>query len=135
MVHRNPDERYESSAAALRDIARDLQVETARDSYRRIMRTTESQEKFFRTFYVRFLTAYPGMRKLFRDLPPLEDSAANSEGWKRQFQKLKEAVLLLVVFSALREDQQEPNIRHRTIEHYEEKWRRDSAGFAATSTR
>ena len=194
MVRRNPDERYESLAAALRDIARDLQVETARDSYRRIMRTTESQEKFFRTFYVRFLTAYPGMRKLFRDLPPLEDSAANSEGWKRQFQKLKEAVLLLVVFSALREDQQEPNIltrvadshtrlevpadmyekfaemlvecivtsdkcpeapdeaelrrawsrvfepgvaymRRRTIEHYEEKWRRDSAGFAATSSR
>lgn len=41
-----------------------------------------------------------------------------SPGWQRQFQVLKEAVLLLAVFSAFHEDRREPNILTRIVEEH-----------------
>lgn len=118
MVNTDPRERYHSLSDALREIATDLHVQTARESYRRIMEAEATQQTFFRTFYLKFLAAYPRARqRFFGDLGDLDLPEATS-AWKRQFQKLKEAVLLLLVFSALHEEKQEPNILTRIVEDH-----------------
>ena len=116
MVKVDPRERYESIDAAILEIQTDLNVEIARDSYSRLMSTEDKQTDFFRSFYVKFLNDYPKVQEsFFKRFGDLIDDREPNQDWQHQFQALKEAVLLLVVFCALREDKREPNILTRIV--------------------
>jgi serine/threonine protein kinase len=117
MVSSNPDDRYDSIDDAVNDVAVDLHAEIARDSFRRLMDARNDQNEFFRSFYRRFLDNYPGARQFFVKLGSLDDEPV-PEKWVRQFQLLKEAVLLLVVFSVLNEGRHEPNILTHIVESH-----------------
>jgi hypothetical protein len=118
MVSSDPADRYDSLEEALQGVGTDLHAEIARDSFRRLMATEASQMDFFRSFYVDFLNMFPQARhSFFADFGPLNEGSV-SPRWLRQFQLLKEAVLLLVVFSILKEDKHEPNILTRIVEDH-----------------
>lgn len=85
------------------------------------MATPERQQAFFRSFHAAFLQAFPLTRStFFRHYDSLTDDAPLPESWNRQFQELKEAILLLLVFSSLREDRQEPNLLTRIVESHQQ---------------
>jgi serine/threonine protein kinase len=119
MVNVDPNDRYDTLADALQDVATNLYTEIARESYRRILETQEKQTEFFRSFYISFLDQFPKAEtRFFEKFGALEPTGEVPETWNRQFQLLKEAVLLLVVFSALHEDRHEPNILTRIAEEH-----------------
>jgi hypothetical protein len=121
MVKTNPLDRYRSIddvETAVNDT--DLDVETVRDSYRRLMEAEDTQTAFFHSFYVQFLNRYPRTLEFFdpKRFGCLAESCKAKEAWQRQFQALKEAVLLLIVFKIFREEGREPNILTRIAEEH-----------------
>jgi serine/threonine protein kinase len=120
MVRRNPGRRFASISVALQKLDSDLQVEIVRASYRRLMKSEESQLDFCKTFYLCFQNEYPKSKEIFADrLGDLNDGQAESSGaWQKQFQALKEAVLLLVVYHAMGEEKRKPNILTRIAEQH-----------------
>ena len=116
MVKADPRDRYGSVAEAIADIVNtNPDVETVRESYHRLMVTEARQQRFFRSFYRKFFADHPGVAQFFTFGRLPEDDDTNS-GWQRQFQALKEAILLLIVFSAYHEEGREPNILTRIVE-------------------
>ncbi len=119
MIKVEPDDRFGGIRECLQSVTTDLYVEIARDSYRRMMETEDRQTDLFRSFYVKFLQKYPKARVgFFGQLGELPTVGEVPVGWVRQFQLLKEAVLLLLVFNALQEERQEPNILTRIAEEH-----------------
>jgi len=120
MIAPDPNRRFLSLSEAVDSIAhRNLSVEVARDSYRRILNDKRKESTFFRTFYNRFLDYCPDAAKKFEDAGFPSRSALDdldnkdlSEMWPRQFTLLKEAIVLLFAFNALNESQ-EPTILSR----------------------
>jgi hypothetical protein len=94
------------------------EVEFVRESYRRLMETEESQRKFFRSFYVRFLNEWPKAKPFFSKFGELKKTGKITPEWERQFQALKEAVLLLIVFKAFREGERSINILTRIVDRH-----------------
>jgi serine/threonine protein kinase len=124
MVKTNPRDRYASIdevVASIRDT--DLDVETVRDSYRRLMSSEDTQTAFFQSFYARFLEKYPRASGFFRArrFGCLTEDCIPSGVWQRHFQVLKEAVLLLIVFKSFREEKRELNILTRIAEEHAKK--------------
>ena len=121
MVRKDPEDRYDSIDDAVACVAdTDLNVETVRDSYRRLMASEGRQTEFFKSFYIRFFRDYPRSARYFnkKRFGCLAEDCESSKGWQRQFQALKEAVLLLVVFKSFREEGREPNILTRIVEEH-----------------
>ena len=121
MVKTDPRDRYDGIddvVASVRDT--DMDVEIVRDSYQRLMTSTATQTGFFHDFYVRFLGNYQGASNFFdpKRFGCLHDVGECSQGWQRQFQALKEAVLLLIVFRSFREEGRELNILTRIAEEH-----------------
>jgi hemoglobin-like flavoprotein len=120
MIKADPEARYGSLDEALGGLHRDDAVEVVRESYRRLVKSKGGgQSDFFRSFYVKFLEQYPGIEDFFNPkekFGKLTSDGPVSQGWQRQFQVLKEAVLLLIVFHAFNESQQEPNILTRILD-------------------
>ena len=56
--------------------------------------------------------------RFFKMLGCLAEDCGTSKRWERQFQALKEAVLLLIVFKSFREEGREPNILTRIAEEH-----------------
>jgi hypothetical protein len=111
MIHPNPDKRFETFIEAVDAIAhRDLDVEIARESYRRIIEDKANEWKFFKAFYDRFLQESPAAARAFkrRGFPdPGGPSDRQSEDakvdWPRQYTLLKDAIVLLLAFKILGE--------------------------------
>ncbi|MBW4504428.1 MAG: TIR domain-containing protein [Scytonema hyalinum WJT4-NPBG1] len=101
MTSLNPSRRYETLEAALdvlHNVSFDVKTDlnTVKESYERCVNTPNCDQEFFKAFYCNFLAKCPHAAKKF---PSLEDE----DNWKRQYQLLKEAVLLL--FTYFEEDQ------------------------------
>jgi serine/threonine protein kinase len=118
MISTDPEERYKSVKASIRNIQTDVDVEIVRDSYRRLLSSEQRQTDFFRSFYIEFLKEFPSARGYFKGkrFADLKSDGPVPKGWQRQFQMLKEAVLLLAVFDAFNEARREPNILTRIAE-------------------
>ncbi len=119
MIDPRPEHRYPSLKEAIAAISqRDLYVEVARDSFRRIVGDARTEEKFFRAFYARFLgepaIAAIFKRKAFHGGKALDDPAGR---WPDQFRMLKEAIVFLFAYSLLKESQ-EPTILTRTAQSH-----------------
>jgi hypothetical protein len=120
MVTTSSEHRYDNIDEAIADVTyTDLSVEIVRDSYSRLIMSQEGQIGLFRSFYEE-LTRYPAAARHFpkQRFGELGKNHEPSKGWKRQFQALKEAVLLLIVFKAFREEGREPNILTRIVEEH-----------------
>jgi serine/threonine protein kinase len=120
MIAPDPKDRFQTLSEAVNAVAyRNLSVEVARESYRRILNDYKKETEFFRTFYNRFLDYCPPAAKHFEDsgfpsrtaLDEL-DTRNPSGRWPEQFTLLKEAIVLLFAFNILNESQ-EPTILDR----------------------
>jgi hemoglobin-like flavoprotein len=91
MLARNPEDRFDTLQDAIERLAlfRDESLELARDSYRRIAATPGWESDLMKSFYddLRKQCANPAIFLKF-----------NEQAWQRQYEMLKEAVLLLLVF-------------------------------------
>jgi hypothetical protein len=117
MIKPDPRDRFGTLAEAVKTIARrNLDVEVARDSFIRILKDHDNEKQFFRAFYSRFLRYCPPAAEEFArkfggtDTPArsvLDDLAAEDPrgGWPRQFQKLKQAIVLLIAFNLLEDSE------------------------------
>ena len=120
MIDPNPNNRFATLDDAVAVITHcNLDVEVARDSYRRLLDDSHKERQFFRTFYNRFLERCPKAGKIFEDSGFPNRSALNDletndpKGkWPRQFMVLKEAIVLLLAFRNLGESQ-EPTVLTR----------------------
>ena len=120
MIDPNPNNRFATLDDAVAVITHcNLDVEVARDSYRRLLDDSHKERQFFRTFYNRFLERCPKAGKTFEDLGFPNRSALNDletndpKGkWPRQFMVLKETIVLLLAFRILGESQ-EPTVLTR----------------------
>ncbi|GAB1545142.1 hypothetical protein NUACC21_78180 [Scytonema sp. NUACC21] len=117
MTSCDPANRYETLQQAL-DIIRGVSfyLNTAKESYARCTSDSDFDNKFFKTFYHKFLTQFcPHAAQKFLSL--------EAEGrWKHQHQQLKEAIVLLFAYYELNErlpqenEQEEPNVLSRIAE-------------------
>ena len=124
MVSPKPEDRYENIEDALELIYRhiDFELITVKESYKRCAYKQDFDNKFFDSFYQKFINKCPHAREKFSNF----DSTQNleeSKYWNRQHQLLKQAVLLLFVyfeenkqFSSNYYKQEEPNILSRIAE-------------------
>lgn len=113
MIDPEPNNRYDSLEEALADFThRDLNVEVARDSFRRIIE--KEPIEFFRKFYVNLIGKSDQIKAAFSKFGTTMDGS----GWRDQYTKLKEALVLLFAFSILKE-WHEPTILTRLAQsHY-----------------
>ncbi|HVK14025.1 MAG TPA: CHAT domain-containing protein, partial [Gemmataceae bacterium] len=129
MVRHRPADRYESLEAAVEALTnRNLNVEVARDSFRRILDTADHGFSFFHAFYSD-LVANEAVRQAFLGsplghLPPADQLRPSDDSpWARQFALLEEAVVLLFAHNLLR-DFQGPSILDRVVRtHAKWVWR------------
>ena len=108
----DPNDRYGSLAEAVEAIShRRIHVEIARDSFTRILnKDSQTATEFFRTFYSGLLGPDKGIRGIFDRVgfPPIEmySEGECTEGrhtWPKQFNVLKEAIVLLFAYNYFRE--------------------------------
>lgn len=119
MVNVEPAWRFSSVREAIEQLDTDVQVEIVRDSYRRLMASESTQLEFFRAFYWQLQSRFKTAREIFTaKFGELDEVETPSDAWLRQFQSLKEAILLLVVYSAMGEEKREPNILTRIAEQH-----------------
>jgi hypothetical protein len=121
MIQIDPAHRYEDLGTALRAIgALSIEAEMARDSYRRLLAQPATKVRaFFGAFYQELLTSSPEAKRKFgrRGFPPLEGERPRAAGkkraagkarprkhWRDQYALLREAILLLLAFEILGED-------------------------------
>ncbi|MEL7448324.1 MAG: TIR domain-containing protein [Pseudomonadota bacterium] len=122
MVSVEPSLRFATVREAIEHLDSDVPVEIVRSSYRRIMANEASQQAFFHAFYQQFQSRYKSSQAIFASkFGPLSDVDGPSDAWMRQFQSLKEAILLLIVYSAIGEEKREPNILTRIAEQHAHK--------------
>ena len=120
MTDPNPSRRFETLGHAVKAIAhRDLEIEVARDSFRRILSKPHAETEFFRAFYARLLNASQEIRDIFarHRFPPPDTVTGPRAGeppdrWPDQFGLLKEAIVLLFAHNLLKEPR-EPTILTR----------------------
>ncbi|MCA8975659.1 MAG: TIR domain-containing protein [Planctomycetes bacterium] len=122
MVEVEAHRRFDSIPDALRGCSRlNVAIELAKDSYRRITRSGAGNQRFFRTFYRRFLDSCPEAERMFAERGFPARAVLQGEGpadpqtlgrWHQQFVMLQEAVLLLLAYASLGETQ-EPTILSR----------------------
>ena len=107
MAERRPARRFEDLHEALNEpeLACDLNLVLARDSYRRCAAQPGFDGEFFERFYQEFLRRCPQAQRYFEAFTP--------ETWQRQHRMLKEAVLLLLAFRQQQDGQTEPNVLTR----------------------
>jgi serine/threonine protein kinase len=129
MTRSKPSDRFDTLSEAVNELAhRDLDVEVARDSYRRILEDDAKERGFFHTFYDRFLKRCPDAAGVFeaKGFPSrrrLGDRGTESPKakWPRQYVLLKHAIVMMLAFKMLGETE-EPTIlktiadRHKALE-------------------
>jgi serine/threonine protein kinase len=101
--------RYKTFNDAVNAIAhRDLEVEVARDSYKRILDDEVKEKKFFRSFYHRFFKKCPDAKRVFDASGfPRRGALGGRVGhdrdgkWPRQYRLIKQAIVLLLAFKQL----------------------------------
>jgi serine/threonine protein kinase len=105
MTERKPSDRYEKLEYALNAIRHvNPRLSLAKDSYYRCTETPGRDARFFKTFYNEFKKLCPEAELKFHRFGP--------KRWKRQYQMLKEAILLLFVYWEQAESE-EPNVLSR----------------------
>ncbi len=120
MIDLNPMHRFRSLENAVAAIThRKLDIEVARDSFRRIVQDPATESEFFRAFYSRFLNASEEIKTIFAghnlphpDPPGQSATDVSPDRWPDLFRLLKEAIVLLFAYNSLREPQ-EPTILTR----------------------
>lgn len=112
MADRRPARRLDNLRQLLDepDMACDLNLVLARDSWRRCAAQPRFDSFFFPRFYAEFLHLYPDAEPFFR--------AFDAQAWQRQHRMLKEAVLLLLAFRQENDGQAEPNVLTRIAESH-----------------
>jgi serine/threonine protein kinase len=91
MVSREPSERFDSVAVALRELAQfgEESLTLAKESYRRVASVNNWESKVFEQFYREFRSQCQSEKAL---------EMFKKMNWQQQYEMLKEAVLLLLVF-------------------------------------
>jgi hypothetical protein len=130
MIEIDPGRRFKSMDEVCERISRrDLMVEIAGESYRRIMRGgRQKQVEFFGTLYWSFLTKCKDAEIHFRRFQPLKIQTDAAGGmrrisvdgeWHEQFTKLKQAVLLLLAYASLKENEEPTILTEYAVSHKE----------------
>jgi serine/threonine protein kinase len=123
MIDADPERRFKSLGKAIAAfVHRDMDVETARDSFRRILSDSNTERKFFLALYARLLSGSQGIREIFKRLsypevpaPDSQQSVEQQTKWNELFGRLKEAIVLLFAYNLLKEPS-EPTILSRIAE-------------------
>jgi hypothetical protein len=91
MVSQEPSERFDNIADALRQLAQfgEETLTLAKESYRRVATVKNWESKVFEQFYAEFIPQCTSKKAL---------EMFKSMNWNQQYEMLKEAVLLLLVF-------------------------------------
>ena len=130
MIKRDPKDRYPTLEDAVEAVARrDVLVEVARDSFRRIIDKDDST-RFFHEFYTQLLKN-KNIKKIFDSagFPSNKKNVIDSQkNWVRQYGLLKEAIVLLFAHSLLKETDEptvlsricETHAKFMSIEYYDE---------------
>ena len=103
MISIDPDQRFDSLVAALDAIDREYELVVAKDSFRRCIQKEEFFEAFYMKFKKRLDNKSPGKFSfLFEGISEGRTRSTSSEDlselWKRHYDKINEAILLLFAY-------------------------------------